>query len=235
MAKSESLVSRGIMIRIARSARRKTVLLRVGKDGVPEILSPVGVPVRELQRIADENSAKLCEFLENYREREAAKAEFTPDYGSRLRFLGRTVVVTAREGNTVGYDAENFYIPPGLPPERIRAAVVQIYKLAARNEITPRVVRFAAVMRLSPMSVKINEARSHWASCSARDTLNFAWFLIMAAPEAIDYVVIHELCHMIEFNHSERFWKIVGEYCPDYASKKEYLKELWQEILKEGW
>ena len=85
------------------------------------------------------------------------------------------------------------------------------------------------------MSVKINSAKSHWASCSAHDTLNFSWYLAMAEPGAIDYVVVHELCHMKEFNHSPRFWQSVAEYCPDYEAKKRYLKELWDGISRENW
>lgn len=226
---TETIISGGTQIRIVRSDRRKSVLLRVGKDGMAEILCPARFPMKELQRIADENSAKLSEFLARYNEREEVRRSFTLDYGSEVWFLGKKVVITAKEGNTVGYDDEKFYMPPGLSRERIKSAVIQIYKLAAKNEITPRVAKFAELMKLSPMSVKINAAKSHWASCSARNTLNFSYYLVMAESGAIDYVVIHELCHMIEFNHSPRFWKLVGSYCPDYLAKKEYLKNLWHQ------
>ncbi|MGN1128207.1 MAG: M48 family metallopeptidase, partial [Candidatus Flemingiibacterium sp.] len=75
----------------------------------------------------------------------------------------------------------------------------------------------------------------HWATCSAKGGLNFTWFTVMAEPAAIDYIIIHELCHMTELNHSPRFWKLVAERCPDYKDKKKYLDSLWREILSENW
>ena len=231
----ETIEAAGMRIRVVRSARRKTLLLRIGSDGVPEILAPKYCPVSELVRVAEKHSEKLREYLASHAERESAKASFELQAGSKLRFLGREVILTERSGNLVGYDDECFFIPPGYTSEQKKAAVTQIYKLAAKNIITPKVIEYSVKMKLRPVSVKINSAKSHWASCSAKDTLNFAWYLVMARESAIDYVVVHELCHMKEFNHSERFWRLVSEQCPDYESEKLCLKELWESIQHEGW
>ena len=225
----------GMEIRVIRSARRKTILLRIGADGMPEMLAPGFCKADELKSVALKHSDRLAEYLANHREREKARESFELRPGSELRFLGGKVILTEREGNLVGYDDSEFFIPPGYNKEQTKAAVIQIYKLAAKNIITPKVIEYAVRMRLSPMSVKINSAKSHWASCSAHDTLNFSWYLAMAEPGAVDYVVVHELCHMKEFNHSSRFWQSVAEYCPDYEAKKRYLKELWDGISRENW
>ncbi len=222
-------------LRVIRSAKRRTVLLRIASDGVPEILCPRSFPTDELYTIAHKHSEKLYEYLEKHRERSEKRDSFSLEIGSELRFLGKSVRITERVGNLVGYDDKYFYVPPGLSPERLKKAVIQIYKLSARKHIALRVEYYASIMGLNPMSVKINSARSHWASCSAKDTLNFTWYLMMTDPETIDYVVIHELCHMKEFNHSPRFWQLVSQYCPDYAEKKRILKELWSEITQESW
>ena len=73
--------------------------------------------------------------------------------------------------------------------------------------------------------VAIRDQRSRWGSCSAKGNLNFNWKLIMAPPEALTYVVIHELCHLIEFNHSPRFWALVQAQMPEYEIWKKWLKQ----------
>lgn len=222
-------------LRVVRSAKRRTVLMRIASDGAPEILCPKTISTDELCDIAHKHSKKLAEYLNEHREIANGRESFELSVGSSLRFLGGHTVITEREGNLVGYDDRYFYIPPGLSPSRIKRAVVQIYKLAARRHIAQRVEYYAERMGLEPVSVKINSARSHWASCSAKNTLNFTWYLMMADPESIDYVVIHELCHMKEFNHSPRFWQLVAEQCPGYESRKQVLKELWRDITRESW
>ena len=73
--------------------------------------------------------------------------------------------------------------------------------------------------------VTIREQKTRWGSCSSKRNLNFNWKLIQAPPEALDYVVIHELCHLREFNHSPRFWQLVQAQMPEYESWKKWLKQ----------
>ena len=77
--------------------------------------------------------------------------------------------------------------------------------------------------RINKIFVKSQKTR--WASCSNRGNLNFNWKLAMAPPEVIEYVVIHELCHRLEMNHSKKFWKHVEDMCPDYNKHKSWLKD----------
>ena len=70
----------------------------------------------------------------------------------------------------------------------------------------------------------VRDQRSRWGSCSSKHNLNFNWKLILAPPQALDYVVVHELCHLHEFNHSLRFWRLVESQMPDYEAWKKWLK-----------
>ena len=72
--------------------------------------------------------------------------------------------------------------------------------------------------------VHSRDQRSRWGSCSSKHNLNFNWKLILAPPQALDYVVVHELCHLHEFNHSPRFWRLVESQMPDYEAWKKWLK-----------
>ncbi len=90
-------------------------------------------------------------------------------------------------------------------------------------------------MNTSALSVKINSAKTRWGSCSGKNSLNFSWKLIIADERAIDYVVVHELAHTIEHNHSKQFWKIVESYIPDYKYRKTLLERAQKIISEQGW
>lgn len=95
----------------------------------------------------------------------------------------------------------------------------------ARAVINARVAHWAALLGLQYKKVYIKDQRSLWASCSTRGNLNFSWRLAAAPAEALDYVVIHELCHLREMNHSKRFWAHVAAACPDYRARRRWLRD----------
>jgi predicted metal-dependent hydrolase len=91
-------------------------------------------------------------------------------------------------------------------------------------------------MGVRPASLTIRNQKSRWGSCSTRGTLSFNWRLIMAPPEVLDYVVVHELAHMMEHNHSKAFWALVAKYCPDYLAHRNWLKQnqaaMWPDLFE---
>lgn len=94
----------------------------------------------------------------------------------------------------------------------------------------------AKQMKVQPVSMAVRNQRARWGSCSTRGALSFNWRLIMAPPEVLDYVVVHELAHMMEHNHSKAFWSIVGSYCPDYLAYRNWLKQnqaaMWPDLFE---
>ena len=94
------------------------------------------------------------------------------------------------------------------------------------EEIIPqRVEHYAKIMGVEPKSVRITAAQKRFGSCSSRGTLCFSLNLMQYPSEAIDYVVVHELAHLIELNHSKKFWSVVEKYMPDYKKRRTMLKE----------
>jgi len=89
--------------------------------------------------------------------------------------------------------------------------------------ITERVQWYAAKHGLEYKQVKITSARTRWGSCNSRGTLSFSWRLVMAPVPVIDYVVVHELAHTVEKNHSKKFWAKVQIIMPDYQNRIEWL------------
>ena len=99
------------------------------------------------------------------------------------------------------------------------------YRKEARRRITERAAYFAEKMGVDYGRIAIKAAKTRWGSCSARGNLNFHWKLILMPPAILDYVVVHELAHRIEMNHSPRFWTQVERILPDYRERRRWIKE----------
>lgn len=91
--------------------------------------------------------------------------------------------------------------------------------------VVPRVEYYASLMGLKPSKISVSSAKRRFASCSSLGNLNFSFRLCLYPCEAIDYVIVHELAHMKEMNHSKRFWAVVEKYMPDYKERRALLKE----------
>lgn len=122
--------------------------------------------------------------------------------------------------------------PPPRPPVYRRvlrrprvARPTPAQREEARALITARAAGWAAVLGVKYNRIAIKSQRSMWGSCSRRGNLNFNWRLAAAPAEALDYVIIHELCHLRELNHSPRFWAHVAAACPDYKAVRRWLRD----------
>lgn len=99
--------------------------------------------------------------------------------------------------------------------------------IALAKEVLPKKVSyFASIMKVAPKSVKITDAKTRWGSCSGKNALCFSWRLMLRPEKAIDYVVIHELSHILHHNHSKEFWQTVEYYMPDYREAKALLNQM---------
>lgn len=101
---------------------------------------------------------------------------------------------------------------------------IQELRALAEIEIPRRVEYFAKQMGVQPTGIKITSAKTRFGSCSAKDSLCFSWRLMLYPPEAIDYVVVHELAHIKEKNHAPAFYKVVASVLPDYKAREKLLK-----------
>ena len=94
----------------------------------------------------------------------------------------------------------------------------------AAATIPERVRYYAEKLNVTYGRITIRNQKTRWGSCSAKGNLNFNCLLMLAPPEVLDYVVVHELCHRMEMNHSKRFWSLVGTVLPDYRKQEKWLK-----------
>lgn len=101
----------------------------------------------------------------------------------------------------------------------------------ARMIIPVRVMYFQQVTEGKVNDIRIKDQKTRWGSCSSKRNLNFNWRLVMAPPEVLDYVVVHELCHLTHMNHSRDFWNMVGTVMPEYKERKKWLRENQERLM----
>ncbi len=115
----------------------------------------------------------------------------------------------------------------GLRPQDL---LREWYREKARQAFSERAAHWAGLMGVGFSGIRIKDQRSLWGSCSRAGKLNFNWRLVMAPPEVLDYLVIHELAHLLEMNHSRRFWACVCVWCPGHKAFRKWLREHGQEL-----
>jgi predicted metal-dependent hydrolase len=108
--------------------------------------------------------------------------------------------------------------------EEIKDALIEWYREHAKEKIKERVEKYKTKLDVEPNNVVVKKQKKRWGSCSSKGNLNFNWKIIMAPMSIVDYLVVHELTHLIHDNHSRDFWNIVGAIIPEVKDKREWLK-----------
>ena len=146
--------------------------------------------------------------------------------GERFPYLGEQyeIVVEQRPASQVvenGFRLAKHHVEQ----TSIKRALETLYRRKARELFEDRANHFAEEMRVEYDKIEVRNQRTKWGSCSTTGTLGLNWRLMMAPPEVVDYIVIHELAHLQEQNHSDVFWHLVAEYDPEYRKHAEWLQK----------
>ena len=110
-----------------------------------------------------------------------------------------------------------------LKEEELNKNLKKFYFSSCKKIVGERINRYQIQLRVKPKTIEVVESKTKWGSCSSDKNLTFNYRLAMAPIEVIDYVIIHELCHLMHMNHDRSFWRRVGSIMPDYKEKEEYL------------
>jgi DNA repair photolyase/predicted metal-dependent hydrolase len=217
-------------------SKRKTIAIHVHDGGV-EVRAPLKMPKRNIDRFVLSKEKWIKDKLKSFNERMEQREKFSLNYGDTVMYRGKEYPIVARSGDLVGFDdeLELFYMPPSLSPERIKAAVIQIYKMLAKNYLAERLLHYQPIMGVSVTDFNVTNAKKRWGSMNGKKSVNFSWRLIMADDDVIDYIVVHELAHIIEMNHSARFRAVVGSFLPDWKEREKRLKEFNNKLSVENW
>jgi predicted metal-dependent hydrolase len=209
------------VIEFVRVRRARRYILRVRPDGTLRVTVPRGGSRREAEQFVYKHQRWIS------RERDRVRTEHAPREwtdGSEILLRGDSVRITVepRAGAlTVRYADRALDIDQG---QGVRPAVEDDLKQLARTELVMRLRQLAAEHQLEPGSVSIRNQRSRWGSCARNGNIALNFRLIQMPADVRDYVLLHELMHIRQQNHSRRFWKLVESVCPTFRDAERWLR-----------
>jgi hypothetical protein len=207
--------------------RRRTISLHIKEDGRIVIYVPYRTPKSEIEKFIQERQLWISEkVLEREKRIKEAERTFLP--GEKFLFLGEWYPLEVQESSNKEPPLRLVFGKFILDPDYIEEAkdlFANWYKREAKERVTERVEYFSNKFQLFSEGIKITSARSRWGSCSRDNRLSFSWRIIMASLAVVDYVLIHELVHIREKNHSKKFWNHLESVFPDYRQHRHWLRE----------
>lgn len=220
---------------LLKRSKRKTIAIHITADARVEVRAPLKASKDYIDHFVFTKEDWINKHLTEQKQNLQSKVTFQINYGDKVLLQGKYYTLIADEGSRSGFDGNFFYIPFGLSTVEIKCEVIQIYKIFTKNLLTNKVREYAMQMSVEPTAVKVNSAKTRWGSCSGKNSLNFSWRLCLADDDVIDYIVVHELAHIKEHNHSKRFWAVVAGVLPDYKERQDRLRQLQKRLASEDW
>lgn len=215
--------------RLVRS-KRKTVAIVVDREGGVEVRAPLKTPLPVIERFVEQKRDWIAEKAAAARARAELRRAFQVEIGGTAALLGREYPV--RAGKRAAFSKEGFTVNPEKP---VKPQLVGVYRSLARAHLTERTACYARQLGVRPAAIRITGASTRFGSCSGRDSLSFTWKLMLADPALVDYVVVHELAHIRQHNHSAQFWAEVEAAMPDYRERERRLSAFGRSLLEQDW
>ncbi|WP_410507056.1 SprT family zinc-dependent metalloprotease [Methanosarcina hadiensis] len=241
MTKNDSIIACGrtINYEIIYSKKRRKAAIVVRPDLTVEFRAPHGLSREAIRDMVLKKAGWVWEKLDWFEANRLPCQEKRYTDGEKYLYLGKEypLKILPAEGIkklSVSFNESeiNVHIPGGvseeLKPALIKKAIWNFYSGCAESEVGKFLKVYSEKLKINPPVFKVKHQKRRWGSCSADNVLRINFKLIMAPPEQLEYVVVHELCHVKEKNHSAKFWKLVGELMPDYQVHRKSLK-------KDGW
>jgi predicted metal-dependent hydrolase len=216
---------------IRTSARRRTLGLVLRADGSLTVATPPGVSLATIRAFIESRRAWIDA-------KRALLARPAPprvllEHGARLPYLGTELAlnVSIAPSRRAACRCESGSLVIKVPHNTaIRPAIEAWYRRAAATHAAARLAHFAPLVGRAARKLVIRAQRTRWGSCSARGTISLNWRLLQAPPELLDYVVVHELCHLLVPNHSPRFWAEVARILPDWRRQRAELRKFGRSL-----
>jgi len=219
----------GLRVEVVRSIRRTAALHIIGSD----------LQVRVPEHVGDERVAAFLSKKRPWIRSKVAEIQRIPPHrskelvsGESFPYLGRNYRLKVQEGHQVGVCLSKGYLKATIRPTeqgeqrevRIQQYLQSWYRTSALERLKEKTTRYAQQIGVSPTGLSVRNFKSRWGSCDKKGLVVFNWNIIKAPHSIVDYVVIHELCHLIHPNHSKEFWQVVGRHDPNYSEHKQWLK-----------
>ena len=202
-----------------RNLRARRYVLRLRPDGTARVTVPRGGSDATALEFAEKNAAWLRQQLQRAVTRPAGKTAWP--VGAEIFYRGEKVMMAESE-HGISFADQTLHLTPAALD--CRPAIERHLRQFATAELPPRVFHFAQQHGLNVRRVTVRDQKSRWGSCSRRGTISLNWRLIQTPAFVTDYIILHELMHLRQMNHSRKFWQEVERVCPGYRAAEKWLK-----------
>ena len=205
-------------------SNRKTLSLSILKDGAVCVKAPINLPDEKINKFVFEKQdwirSKLS-FINQTKDKFADVIAYNKFliYGNQysLSFCDDKKIKTSNNFEIL--------VPRKIENDKLLKSLKAWFKKAAKNVLADRLNFIATKINLFPKEIKIGDSKGRWGSCNSNAVIVLNFRVLMLPPMIIDYVLIHELCHLKEMNHSKSFWSLVGSIMPNFEKAKKAIKE----------
>jgi predicted metal-dependent hydrolase len=212
-------------------SRRKTADVVIERDGRVLVRAPEKLTPSEVEGIVESKRYWIHRNLAEWRDLNATRVVREYRNGEGFLYLGRSyrLLLVADQDDPLILKGGRFCLRRDLIDrgslDAARAAFFDYYVARGMERIPQRVAYYAPKVGVVPRRVSVREVGTRWASCSRSGTLGFHWKCMMAPSTIVDYIVVHELCHLHHPDHTDAFWNEVDKVMPDYRERKEWLRK----------
>lgn len=217
------LGARIVDYRLIRSSRR-SLGMTIDQRGLRVGTGP-RTSLADIERFLRQNAAWVLKKLDEWHGHGQARHLAICD-GARIPLLGGECVVRIEAGSNRVRWVGHTLILQARPDADLRQLARRALRERALEVFRERAAHYAAQLDRPLPRLALSNAQTRWGSCNEKTGIRLSWRLIHAPPRLIDYVVAHEMAHLVEMNHSPRFWRVVGRLCPDYRSARDELRRL---------
>jgi hypothetical protein len=227
MKSTEYLQGNGFVAQISRTDRTKSATIKV-EDGIVVVVVPRLLTQERIKKLLDDKKLWIKQKIALHPQ---MKIMHEKQYvsGEAFSYLGRNYRLKVTEGElaTIKLVQGRLTISAPQGPSQsklIKGALTSWFRRRAELKLREKIIRYSPIVGVETNGYKVKSFQSRWGSCTPRGRVDFNWKIIMAPNRVVDYVVVHELCHLKQHDHSPQFWKLVESIMPDYAESKEWLR-----------
>lgn len=215
-------------VQVIRTDRKRSASIYLEGDGV-KVRVPKGLPDG---RVRDLIARKSPWIRRKLKEAELTALPKPKEFvsGETFSYLGRNYRLKVLRGDTQSLKLKGGYLEARISDssktqeEEVRSLLVDWYRIHARERLEEKTRRYAKILQVEPNCVSVKDYKSRWGSCSTTGDISYNWRIVMAPHLIVDYVVVHELCHLLEHNHSAAYWRHVERVVPGFRECREWLK-----------
>ncbi|WP_430937270.1 M48 family metallopeptidase [Saccharicrinis sp. 156] len=219
------MIVSGIDIKIIKS-KRKTISIFIERDGSVSARVPENISEGELMDVLKSKEYQIHKNLAEWEQLNDKKTNREYVNGQSFLYLGRNYRLSlVNEGDKKLVLKNGRFLLPKQFQDKAKELFVEFYKEKLNEKLHPILARYKGQIGVNPNDVKVMELQHRWASCSTKGNLNFHWKCAMAPIDVLNYIVVHELVHLIHNNHTQAFWNEIDKVIPNYDRLVQWLKD----------